>query len=802
MTVSTEISSNEYTGNGLTTDFDYKFRIFKAEHLSVTTSDADGDNVVTLRLGTDYTVTGANKSAGGKVILTKPLASGHKISIARDIPIKQETSFRNQSKFLAETHEDAFDYLTMIVQRIWGSLGSLYLKRPNILANWFDAKGYRIANLGKPKRDTDAVDLGTLNDEISGVNSTILKHEKRLLRVDDMDISALPKANERAGNLLAFDGDGKPIAVAPASGSAVDVLNQLGKGDGAKLVAFKPSEVAGAVKLSVYDILHDGLTVKNFGAKGNWNATTQTGSDDTDAFEAYAAYINTLQNPRSGGARVMRVPAGSYRLDGFKITQGEAYWSFNMIGEGQLTQLWFNPNGEGIILGNENSQFSNITLNGKLNPSYPTTQDPAIPYIVRAKLDNKLTDVDLVCNKVDVFWYHCFARIAGRGFTFKNGTAGMGGSGGLCEIACDDDLIIAGDTPSIHSLETLMRHFKVEGSRFDVNSRVFQITGSHPVKEYINGLTISDCELTNCTTLIESTDCRLVSPIFSGNLTIGCFTSSRSSGVINVPRAVNVQDINNSWNNYINPENTADSRDKGISYIHRYTDINGLTIKGTTAKDLVFGVVRATGNCKGVSITGNTLLGFGDLQNNATILEFEQTPEYVDISHNTISSKTAKSRRWLSNNEIQSGTIQISNNNCDSTFPVQGLIFKPTMIGANGSWSTYAEYRLESGYIAMDFICTSSNCTSTTGIVKISVPVQVGPLEINLTDRFSGAGTVGDILGFSFSGGGSVNLVADSSENAIVVKRTTNLKISYLSYSERDSQTVSIKGSIRYKSKK
>ncbi|MGM0935373.1 MAG: hypothetical protein ACQEWL_01945 [Pseudomonadota bacterium] len=221
MTVSTEISSNEYTGNGVTTDFDYKFRIFKANQLSVITSDADGDNVVTLRLGTDYTVTGANKSTGGKVILTKPLADKHKISIARDIPITQETSFRNQSKFFAETHEDAFDYLTMIIQRIWGSLGSLYLKRPNILANWFDAKGYRIANLGKPKRDSDAVDLGTLKDEISGVNSTILKREKRLLRVDDMDIAAFPKATERRNKQIGFDKSGSPTLLDPVETGAL-----------------------------------------------------------------------------------------------------------------------------------------------------------------------------------------------------------------------------------------------------------------------------------------------------------------------------------------------------------------------------------------------------------------------------------------------------------------------------------------------------------------------------------------------------------------------------------------------------
>lgn len=242
MTVSTEISSNEYTGNGVATDFDYKFRIFKANQLSVITSDADGDNVVTLQLGTDYTVTGANKSVGGKVILTKPLANGHKISIARDIPITQETSFRNQSKFFAETHEDAFDYLTMLMQRVWGSL-SLFLKRPSVLANWFDAKGYRIANLGKPKRDSDVVDLGTLKDEISGVNSTILKLEKRLLRVDDVDIPAFPSISERRNKQIGFNNSGMPTLLDPAETGALGYI-------------FVDSFEKGALITSRYQALH------------------------------------------------------------------------------------------------------------------------------------------------------------------------------------------------------------------------------------------------------------------------------------------------------------------------------------------------------------------------------------------------------------------------------------------------------------------------------------------------------------------------------------------------------------------
>ncbi|WP_272678676.1 hypothetical protein [Providencia sp. PROV019] len=377
MTVSTEISSNEYTGNGVTTDFDYKFRIFKANQLSVITSDADGDNVVTLRLGTDYTVTGANKSTGGKVVLTKPLANGHKISIARDIPITQETSFRNQSKFFAETHEDAFDYLTMILQRIWGSLGSLYLKRPNILANWFDAKGYRIANLGKPKRDSDAVDLGTLKDEISGVNSTILKREKRLLRVDDMDTAALPKASDRAGNVLTFDRDGKPIVVAPASGSAIDVLNQLAKPIGAILiggVVLECSSVSDAVQILGIDEGRKVRTYKyNVDVITDWffTKTKPTGSeffiDATDGYLvlltpnfASAGIIEGAYNPQS---------AANNRNVIQKLVRDERFDNFNFGCVGLFYVLGsIHPLRDNIKINHEKG----ITLLGRYN-------DPAIP---------------------------------------------------------------------------------------------------------------------------------------------------------------------------------------------------------------------------------------------------------------------------------------------------------------------------------------------------------------------------------------------------------------------------------------
>ncbi len=149
-----------------------------------------------------------------------PLAIGWKIGIAHDLPVVQETDLRNQGKFFAEVHEDALDYLTMLIQKSLGFL-SLCLRKPSFISDHFDAKGNKISNLGKPVKDGDAVDLGTMNDRISAI-------DRRSLRVADKDIPALPNAANRANKLLSFDNNGNPVVIVPESGSAADVLAELG----------------------------------------------------------------------------------------------------------------------------------------------------------------------------------------------------------------------------------------------------------------------------------------------------------------------------------------------------------------------------------------------------------------------------------------------------------------------------------------------------------------------------------------------------------------------------------------------
>lgn len=226
MTVSTVVDHNDYTGNGVTTSFPYTFRIFKKTDLSVSVIDLS-ENITVLVLDTDYTVTNAGGYNGGNVVLTTPLANGWQISIARELEPTQETDLRNQGKFFAEVHEDAFDKLTMLIQQV-ASMFRLALRKPSSIANWYDALNNYIRNLRDPR---DPQDAATKNYVDTLANSNF----SRTLRVPE-SIPSLPDAATRANKIVAFDSAGNPFPVLPPSGSASDVLIELAKPTGAGLI--------------------------------------------------------------------------------------------------------------------------------------------------------------------------------------------------------------------------------------------------------------------------------------------------------------------------------------------------------------------------------------------------------------------------------------------------------------------------------------------------------------------------------------------------------------------------------------
>ncbi|EPV6100142.1 phage tailspike protein [Escherichia coli] len=261
MTVSTEVDHNDYTGNGVTTAFPYTFRIYKKSDLLVTVVDLE-ENITELVLDTNYTVTGAGTYQGGNVVLTAPLANGWKIAISRELPVTQETDLRNQGKFFAEVHEDALDKLTMLIQQALGRF-SLALRKPSSIANYYDALGNYIRNLRDPKNAQDAATKNYVDMLVSGNNS-------RTLRVPE-PIPPLPEVEIRKNKMVAFDDGGNPIVVVPPSGSASDVMVELGKPTGAGAIGYQYKNNPSASKRKVSSVLDERCSLWDFHCDTNGN---------------------------------------------------------------------------------------------------------------------------------------------------------------------------------------------------------------------------------------------------------------------------------------------------------------------------------------------------------------------------------------------------------------------------------------------------------------------------------------------------------------------------------------------------
>jgi len=162
--ISSSSNKVQYNCDGSTTEFTFSFPILQSSDLVVILTDSNG-NETTLTETTDYTVsvTGNDYSSGGKITTVETYASGYTITIVREVPLTQETDYRNYDTFPAETIEDALDKLTMETQQL-------------------DEKVTRVLQV-------------PVSDEIVPLE--------------------IPVKSKRANHFLAFDADGSPIEADP-----------------------------------------------------------------------------------------------------------------------------------------------------------------------------------------------------------------------------------------------------------------------------------------------------------------------------------------------------------------------------------------------------------------------------------------------------------------------------------------------------------------------------------------------------------------------------------------------------------
>lgn len=317
MTVSTIGSVAEFDTNGVTTNYPFYFKFLANEDLVVTYVNPAGVSSV-LTLGTNYTVNGAGNEQGGSIVTTTALAGPGQLIVSREMDPFQQTSLRNQGKFLAETHEDVFDRLTMLIQQGF-AIFKRALTRP-FGRDYFFAENRRIASVKDPVEDQDA--------------ATKLWAQRY---VGELVGGAQGPIN-LASNVIYIAPDGVPR-----------VIQDMSSDIGASLISYKRSDV-GSIRRTIQQALDNRNTyLFEFGAVGDGIA------DDTSAWEKALATGKIIdgQSKTYKISRTLEIPSHRLIMNANFIQAGGSVDNMSML---QMTGL-------GGVL-KEDIHFYRVHLNG------------------------------------------------------------------------------------------------------------------------------------------------------------------------------------------------------------------------------------------------------------------------------------------------------------------------------------------------------------------------------------------------------------------------------------------------------
>lgn len=253
MTVASETNrAGPYIGNGVTTIFDYTFKILDEAHIRVIREENGIES--TLVLNTDYIVSGVGASGGGHIACSVAPTASQTITILLDVPFTQEIDLENQGAFNAETIENGFDLAVMRDQQLAekldralvipassssGNLDTL-IEAVVLLANNFDTVSV-VANIAP---QVEAVAL--IDDAVVIVAAHI--NNVDTVAGDIANIDAVAAIHAAISNVAGNSANvttvaGKSADITTVAGIAANVTTVAGKAADVTTVAGKAAEV-------------------------------------------------------------------------------------------------------------------------------------------------------------------------------------------------------------------------------------------------------------------------------------------------------------------------------------------------------------------------------------------------------------------------------------------------------------------------------------------------------------------------------------------------------------------------------
>ncbi|WDS49595.1 tailspike protein [Acinetobacter phage F70-K44] len=546
------------------------------------------------------------------------------------------------------------------------------------------------------------------------------------------------------------------------------------------------TELANSVVKSLKGMVLDySIDVTWFGAKGDWNKSTQTGTDNTVAVANAIAYLATLGTRREGGRRGLYFPKGSYMLKHLDLIAGLGF-GIDVFGDGsKTTTLYFDhtEDSPAMTCSIEFVRFFGMTLCGTKDELGNSTRTVGF----EGKLTSNLADIDVQFTDCDIICWNTFAKIHGRGCIFTNCMIGI-------TIRVMDIVVgaytVGADTDNMQSKYATMRHYVFRGCRFDNASRAYTVSGAGEMLGYINNLLFLGNDITNMDLLIEAPTATFCNSVIAGNTAIGSFATKFIT--VNGLRSVVIS--GNNTRKLTNVTGVPNSNTTSTEFFVEASSIlEDVIINGNIVSGLRGALVRLTStanNSRNVSITNNQLLNFGSWKGGNSAISVVLANSNIKgllISSNILYAPNVAGSYYLCNllgKQVVTDTVVANNITHNIKLLDAFSIFQPTIyvngIATTGTYSTrICRYSVEGDYIVGSYYF-SGTVPENVGYVAFDLPVPAVPDFSPFSNDLSGYGVIEQAVGLLSTGYSWCPAKIEATTQRLVLRKTKDMSMSDL----------------------